>query len=152
MAVLAWTAVMVEEPPPITVKVLPSMVATAPFELVYVKAPSLLVVGGTKLKAALPSALDSTEKLVKMVVIGFTVKLAVIVPDVYLDVLAWSAVMIEEPAPTMVIVLPSTVATAPFELEYVIKPSPLVVGATKLKAELPNVFVGTEKLDRTVVI
>ena len=115
------------------------------------KTASLLELGGTSENDASPNVFAATEKPVRTVVIGFTVKLAVIVPDVYLDVLAWSAVMIEEPAPTMVIVLPSTVATAPFELEYVIKPSPLVVGATKLKAELPNVFVGTEKLVRTVV-
>ena len=32
-----------------------------------------------------------------------------------------------------------------------IAPLPLVVGATRLKAAFPNVFVGTEKLLRTVV-
>ena len=59
--------------------------------------------------------------------------------------------MVEVPAPTMVIVFPSMVATSVFELVYVKSPSLLVLGATKPKAESPNVFAGTEKLDKTVV-
>ena len=79
-------------------------------------APSLFVVGGTKLKAASPSAFDWIEKLERTVVIGFTVKVVEIIPDVYFALLAWSAVMVEVPAPTMVITVPSIVATAVFEL------------------------------------
>jgi hypothetical protein len=60
--------------------------------------------------------------------------------------------MVVLPVLTMVIVLPSIVATAGFELVYVITPSLLVVGATKLKDASANVFTGTEKLLRTEVI
>jgi hypothetical protein len=81
-----------------------------------VNGPSLFVVGGTNAKDASPSALDTIEKLDRTVIIGFTVKVVLIVPDVYLSVLAWSAVMVDVPAPTMVIALPSIVATAVFEL------------------------------------
>jgi hypothetical protein len=59
--------------------------------------------------------------------------------------------MVAVPPPTMVIVLPATVATAVFELVYVKAPVPLVVGGVMAKAAFPNVFAGTEKLDRTVV-
>ena len=88
MVVLAWTAVMVVVPPPTMVTVLPSMVATDNFELVYVNSPSLLVVGGTRVKGAFPTALDPTEKLDRTVVDGVTVKVAVMVPDVYFALLA----------------------------------------------------------------
>jgi hypothetical protein len=59
--------------------------------------------------------------------------------------------MVEVPPPTMVTVVPETVATAVFELVYVINPALLVVGATNVKAVSPNVFVIAEKPDRTVV-
>ena len=59
--------------------------------------------------------------------------------------------MVELPGATMVTVLPSIVATAGLELVYVISPLLLDVGATKLNAAFPNVFVATEKLDRTAV-
>ena len=59
--------------------------------------------------------------------------------------------MVEVPVPTMVIVLPATVATAVLELVYVITPLLLVVGATKLKDASPNIFVPTAKLVKVVV-
>ena len=73
---------MVVVPAPTMVTVLPAMVATAPFELVYVISPSLVVVGGPKLKFALPNALDKLAKLVRTGVPKFTCNNAVIVPDV----------------------------------------------------------------------
>ena len=60
--------------------------------------------------------------------------------------------MVELPAPTMVTMFPTIVATAVLELVYVNKPSPLVVGVIKLKDASPTVFVMATKLDRTVVI
>jgi hypothetical protein len=59
--------------------------------------------------------------------------------------------MVEVPTPTMVILFPEIVATAVFELVYVIKPSLLVVGGIMLKDASPNDFIPTEKLVRTVV-
>jgi hypothetical protein len=63
------------------VTVLPAIVATAVFELVYVKAPALLDVGATKLKAAFPNVFVIAEKLVIVGVALFTVRVAVVVPD-----------------------------------------------------------------------
>ena len=68
-------------PPPIMVTVLPAIVATAVFELVYVKAPLLLDVGATKLKAAFPNVFVIAEKLDRTGVALFTVRVAVVVPD-----------------------------------------------------------------------
>ena len=72
---------MVAVPPPTMVTVLPAIVATAVFELVYVKAPVLLDVGATKLKAAFPNVFVIAEKLVIVGVALFTVRVVVIVPD-----------------------------------------------------------------------
>ena len=54
--------------------------------------------------------------------------------------------MVVTPAPTMVTVFATMVATAVFELVYVKAPVLFVVGATKLNAAFPNVFVIAEKL------
>jgi hypothetical protein len=54
--------------------------------------------------------------------------------------------MVATPAPTMVTVFATMVATAVFELVYVKEPVLLVVGATKLNAAFPNVLVIAEKL------
>ena len=59
---------MVEVPVPIMVTMFPATVATAAFELVYVKVPSPLVVGGTRAKDASPTAFSGTVKLDKAVV------------------------------------------------------------------------------------
>ena len=72
---------MVAVPPPTMVTVLPAIVATAVFELVYVKAPLLLDVGATKLKAAFPNVFVIAEKLVIVGIALFTVRVVVIVPD-----------------------------------------------------------------------
>ena len=53
--------------------------------------------------------------------------------------------MVAMPAPTIVTVLPSIVATVVSELVYVNNPSLLDVGATRLKDTSPNVFSGTKK-------
>lgn len=66
--------------------------------------------------------------------------------------LACVAVMMAEPPPTIVIVFPSMVATEVLELEYVIVPLLLVVGATTVNGASPNVFAGIEKLVSAVVI
>ena len=116
LGVLAWTAVMVELPGPTMVTVLPSMVATAVFELVYVNAPSLLVVGATKLKAASPTVFTGTKKLASVDIPGTTVKVVVMVSVKKFMEVACTAVMVEVPIPTMVIMLPAIVATSVFEL------------------------------------
>jgi hypothetical protein len=79
---------MVDTPPPTIVTRFPSIVATVVLELVYVNAPSLLLVGGVMLKAGFPDAMDGTEKLVRTVVALFTWNDAVIVSDKYVAVLA----------------------------------------------------------------
>lgn len=81
MAVLACVAVIVVEPAPTMVTLGPLIVATAVFELVYVKAPLLVEVGALRANAELPTALDATEKLLSVGVILFTTNSAVIVPD-----------------------------------------------------------------------
>ena len=79
-------------------------------------APSLFEVGATKLKDTSPNVFVIAEKLVRTVVIRVTVRVAVMVPDAKIAVLAWPAVMVEVPTPTMVTVLPSIVATSGSEL------------------------------------
>ena len=111
----------------------------------------LLDVGATNEKAAAPNDFVIPENPDRAVVAGLTVRVAVVVADEKFAVLAWLTVMVEVPPPTMVTVVPETVATAVFELVYVINPALLVVGATNVKAVSPNVFVIAEKPDRTVV-
>ena len=78
--------------------------------------PSPLVIGGTISNGASPTVLVGILKSDRTVVNALTCKEAVIVADVYFDVLAWTAVMVEMPPPIMVMVLPSIVATDVFEL------------------------------------
>ena len=72
---------IVELPPPTIVITLPEIVATAVFELVYVKVLPLLDDGSVIVKEASPNVFTGTEKLVRSVVAGFTRSVAVIVPD-----------------------------------------------------------------------
>ena len=73
-------AVMVEVPALIMVTVVPTIVATAVFELVYVKAPSLSVVGATMEKDASPNVFVIAAKSV-ITGVRRTMKVAVIEPD-----------------------------------------------------------------------
>ena len=59
--------------------------------------------------------------------------------------------MVELPTPTRVIIFPATVATDGFELVYVIKPLPVVVGAAMAKGAAPMILLAIEKLLKTVV-
>ena len=59
----------------------PAIVATDMSELVYVIKPLLLVVGALILNCMFPNVFVIAEKLVRTVVTGFTVIVAVIVPD-----------------------------------------------------------------------
>ena len=72
---------MVELPNPPTVIRSPTIVATAVFELVYVNAPVLAVVGGVIAKGALPITFDWTEKPVNVMVPLLTVRVAVVDAD-----------------------------------------------------------------------
>ncbi len=72
---------MVVMPNPTRVIVLPETVATDGFELVYVIAPLLLVVGGTRAKSASPMILAGTEKPERTVVAWLTVRVALTVAD-----------------------------------------------------------------------
>lgn len=138
-------AVIVVEPIPTIVIVLPAAVATAVFELAYVKAPSLLDVGDTGTKGASPKDLMGNENAERVGAAWLTVSVAVIVPDEWVAEAACVAVMVELPAPTMVTVFPATVATAVFELVYVNVPALLDVGSVSVKAASPTVFAETEK-------
>ena len=72
---------MVEVPRPIIVTVFPVIVATAVFELAYVKVPVLFEEGSVIVKAASPIILLVNEKLVIVGVPLLTVSVVVIVPD-----------------------------------------------------------------------
>ena len=78
--------------------------------------PSLFELGSIIANEASPNVFAPTVKLVRTVGILLIVNNAVIVPDTKLVVLSCSAVMVEEPLPTMVIVFPSMVATDKSEL------------------------------------
>ena len=103
-------------PVPTTVTTSPSIVAINKFELVYVNAPVPFVVGGINEKLVSPKVFVIAEKLLRTVGILLIVNNAVIVPDTKLVVLSCSAVIVEVPLPTMVIVFPSMVATSGSEL------------------------------------
>jgi hypothetical protein len=60
-------------------------------------------------------------------------------------VLAWTALIVQVPVPTMVIVLPTIVAIPKLELTYVNSPGLLEVGATIENDASPATFVGIEK-------
>jgi hypothetical protein len=73
-------AVIVQVPALTMETTFPATVATAVFELVYVKAPVLLEVGATNSNAASPNVFVGIEKLV-IVGISLTVRVVVAVPD-----------------------------------------------------------------------
>ena len=108
----------------------------------------LLDVGATKLKAASPTVFTGTKKLASVDIPGTTVKVVVMVSVKKFMEVACTAVMVEVPIPTMVIMLPAIVATSVFELVYVNAPGPLVVGGTNANAADPNVFSATLKFLR----
>jgi hypothetical protein len=93
---------MIELPAATMVIIFPTIVATSVFELVYVNAPLLLVVGGRMAKGAIPTILGAIEKLIRTVVLGFTWMGAVTVIGPKLFVAGCVAVMIAVPAPTIV--------------------------------------------------
>ena len=78
--------------------------------------PVLFDDGSIIVKEASKNVFAETEKLVNVGVAGFTTNVEVIVPVVKSVVSDWSAVIIELPAPTIVITFSSTVATDKFEL------------------------------------
>ena len=71
---------------------------------------------------------------------------AVIVPEVKLPAAACVAVIVEEPVPTIVTVLPNTVATEALLLTYENAPPLFDVGGVKVKGAFPTTFKGTLKL------
>lgn len=73
---------MVVLPNPTMVTVFPATVATAGFVLVYVNAPSPLVVGGTSVNGSSPIILGATEKLERIVLARFTCNKVLTVADV----------------------------------------------------------------------
>jgi hypothetical protein len=76
----------------------------------------LFEVGGVIAKGAAPKVLAATAKLVRTVVILLTVNNAVVDADKKFELLSWFAVMVVLPTPTIVTMLPSTVATSSSEL------------------------------------
>ena len=79
---------MVEVPTPTIVTTFLEIVATSGFELVYVKAPLLLVVGGVTAKGAFPITFTGTEKSDIAVTVLLTTRAAVMNADVLFVVLA----------------------------------------------------------------
>ena len=74
---------MLTLPPPTMVTVFPTIVAIAEFELVYVNVPSLFVVGVTIPKdASAPNVFVIVVKPLRTAAALFTVKVAVIEPDI----------------------------------------------------------------------
>ncbi len=77
-----------------------------------------------------------------------TVNVALMLFEAYVAIAACVAVIVVDPAPTSVTVVPLTVATAKLLLVYVNAPLLLVVGAVSSNDASPNTLAGTEKLDR----
>ena len=69
MFVAACVAVIVEEPPPIIVTILPDTVATDSSLLVYVKVPLLLEVGADSVNGASPKFFAG---MVKLLIVGIS--------------------------------------------------------------------------------
>jgi len=72
---------------------------------------------------------------------------AVMLFEAYVAVAACVAVIVVDPAPTIVTVDPATVATAKLLLLYVNAPVLLLAGAVNVNGASPTSFWGTEKLD-----
>jgi hypothetical protein len=122
------------------------------FELEYEKDPELFDNGAVMAKAVFPKVFVGMEKFEMVGASLLTTIVAVIVADVCVDVSACVAVIVALPTPTTVIVLSATVATAIFEVVYVIVPLLFVVGAVIVNAASPYVFAGIEKSDNTVFV
>ena len=78
--------------------------------------PLLLDNGGEIANGASPNFLKGTEKTLRPVVAGFTWSVLLIDPEAKPFQLACVAVIVEVPAPTMVTMSPTIVATDKFEL------------------------------------
>jgi hypothetical protein len=122
------------------------------FELEYEKDPELFDNGAVMAKAVFPKVFVGMEKFEMVGATLLTTIVAVVVADVCVDVSVCVAVIVALPTPTTVIVLLATVATAIFEVVYVIVPLLFVVGAVIVNAASPYVFAGTEKSDNTVFV
>ena len=125
VAVSAILTVIVDVPDPTIVTVLPETVATDVFELENVRSPELFVVG-VRLNDGSVAILVKFAKDKEGTTL-FTVRVAVVVADVYVAVSAILTVIVDVPAPTIVTLLPETVATLVSELEYVRSPELFVV-------------------------
>jgi hypothetical protein len=77
--------------------------------------PLLLVVGGVNTKGASPNILSGSMKLVIVVSALFTTSVVIIVAPVLFNVLAWVAVIVTVPTPTIVTTSAATVAINVFE-------------------------------------
>jgi len=77
-SVASWIAVITTVPVPTVVTTFPAIVATNKFELVYEKAPLLLVVGGVSVNVPLPNVVGGITKLLSTVRMSLTWKRAVI--------------------------------------------------------------------------
>ena len=96
------------------------------------------------MKGASPYVFATMLKLLKTVVSLLTWKVAVIVPEEKVAVLAWVAVTVVLPEfPVIVTTFPSRVASSLSEREYVKAPSLLLVGATSVNGSSTTVLVGT---------
>ena len=82
MFLAACVTVIVEEPPPTIVTVLPDIVATDGLLLVYAKAPSLLEVGADSVNCVSPKFFAGTVKLLIVGATGLTTREVVIEAEV----------------------------------------------------------------------
>ena len=146
MLVAACNAVIVVEPGPVSVTrpVVVLTVATDSILLEYVMAPSLLEVGAVNVNVGSPEFFVMADIALSVGVAFATVNVAVVVRAVYGVAAAWLAVMVLEPAPTIVTapVEELIVATPEFELLKVNAPLLVDEGADIVNDASPKVLAG----------
>ena len=111
------------------------IVATEVLELVYERAPLLLVVGAVRVNGAVSGVFVMVDSELSIGLLSTTNDAAVL-PAAYVAVADTDAVMVVLPPPTIVTrpVVALIVATEVLELVYEIAPSLLVVGAGSVNA------------------
>jgi len=131
----AWLALSTTVPAPVSVTVLPTIVA-GPLTTVYVTAPLEAEVALT-MKGTLPKVCDAIAAKLSVGTSAATVKLVVVVAAAKFPLAAWLALSTTVPAPVSVTVLPMIVA-GPLTTEYVTAPLEAEVALTA-KGTAPNV-------------
>ena len=102
---------MVDEPAPTIVTILPVIVATTGLLLSYVNAPLLVEVGAVNANGASPRFLGAISNGPNLGSAWVTTNVVVMVLDAKFPEAACLAVMMDEPAPTIVTLSPRITAT-----------------------------------------